>query len=121
MEWRTSIKIAEPLALPHLPFNFVFEILHYQAEISFSVGPVPVDDNIGKEVVTRWTSSVSNGDSAPTISTDSNGREFLERIYDYRPTWNLSNAEPVRTTDYVGRGRASRGRAQDTHCEALYD
>jgi len=70
-----------------------------QAEISFSVGPVPVDDNVGKEVVTRWTSSVANGDSAPALFTDSNGREFLERIYNYRPTWNLSNAEPVRATN----------------------
>jgi hypothetical protein len=65
-----------------------------QAEVSFSVGPVPVDDGVGKEVATRWSSSVANGEQ-PAISTDSNGREFLPRVYNYRPTWNLSNAEPV--------------------------
>jgi len=68
-----------------------------EAELSFSVGPVPVDDGVGKEVVSALTSSVDNGngDGAPVLRTDSNGREFLTRVYNSRPTWNLTVFEPV--------------------------
>lgn len=75
------------------------------AEFSFSVGPVPIDDGLGKEVISKFSTSVKNGD-APAISTDSNGREFLERIYDYRATWNLSNAEPVAGNYYPSNAAA---------------
>ena len=27
--------------------------------------------------------------------TDSNGREFMERIFNYRPTWDLEVFEPI--------------------------
>jgi hypothetical protein len=56
------------------------------------VGPVPIDDDMGKEVVSRLSTSVASGSS---FSTDSNGREFQPRTLDYRPTWNLTVTEPV--------------------------
>jgi hypothetical protein len=61
-------------------------------EVEFAVGPVPIDDQLGKEVVTRYTTGVeSNG----YIYTDSNGREMQQRLFNYRPTWNLTVEEPV--------------------------
>lgn len=56
------------------------------------MGPVAIDDNLGKEVIIRYDTDIQ---SARTFYTDSNGREVLERIRDYRPTWNYTVSEPV--------------------------
>ena len=37
----------------------------------------------------------SSDAETPQIYTDSNGREFLQRTYNFRETWDLLNAEPV--------------------------
>jgi len=44
-------------------------------EIEYVVGPVPIDDG-GKEVVSKWTTSIA---SDGHFFTDSNGREFQDR------------------------------------------
>ena len=44
-------------------------------EIEYVVGPVPIDDG-GKEVVSKWKTSIKSNDH---FFTDSNGREFLKR------------------------------------------
>ncbi|XP_049857125.1 lysosomal alpha-mannosidase-like isoform X1 [Schistocerca gregaria] len=62
------------------------------AELEWMVGPIPIEDNIGKEVITKFSSSIQN---QGVFYTDSNGRELLWRKRNYRPTWNLSNAEPI--------------------------
>ena len=61
-------------------------------EIEYTIGPVPIGDNRGKEVVTRFESSIA---SSGTFYTDSNGREFIKRIRNYRPTWKLNTYEAV--------------------------
>lgn len=62
-------------------------------EIEYTVGPIPVDDVLGKEIVTRYTCpSIENGG---TFYTDSNGREFMKRQRSHRPTWNLTEYQPV--------------------------
>lgn len=62
------------------------------AEVEFIVGPIPVDDGIGKEVATQIkTSMVTN----KTFYTDSNGRDFIKRIRDYRTDWDLEVNQPV--------------------------
>ena len=43
----------------------------------FQIGPIPNDDKIGKEVVTKITSSLN---SNKQFFTDSNGRDFIERV-----------------------------------------
>lgn len=64
-----------------------------EMEIEYSVGPVPLDDNHkGKNVISRFTSGVNNYED---IYTDSNGREFQQRILNYRPTYDLDVNEPV--------------------------
>ncbi|XP_006900896.1 PREDICTED: lysosomal alpha-mannosidase [Elephantulus edwardii] len=61
-------------------------------ELEWTVGPIPVGDGWGKEVISRFDTLLeTNG----RFYTDSNGREILERRRDYRPTWNLNQTEPV--------------------------
>ena len=67
---------AVPSHCGHVPFTCVAECL--------------IQD--GKEVVTRFSTSIQ---SAGELLTDSNGREMLHRQRNFRPTWNLSQTEPV--------------------------
>ncbi|KAH9288550.1 hypothetical protein KI387_032667, partial [Taxus chinensis] len=61
-------------------------------EINFLVGPIPIDDDLGKEVVSRFTTNVV---SNKEFYTDSNGRDFLKRVRNYRADWNLSVHEVI--------------------------
>ncbi|CAF4876634.1 unnamed protein product [Rotaria sp. Silwood1] len=61
-------------------------------EIEWTLGPIPIDDNVGKEIVIRYDTNIN---SASKYYTDANGREVLERIRNYRPTWNYSSDEPI--------------------------
>ncbi|KAG7212847.1 hypothetical protein KM043_002203 [Ampulex compressa] len=61
-------------------------------EFDWLVGPIPVHDKIGKEIVTKYTSNLNtNGE----FYTDLNGREMLKRKRNYRPTWELELHEPI--------------------------
>ncbi|XP_022736308.1 probable alpha-mannosidase At5g13980 isoform X1 [Durio zibethinus] len=62
------------------------------AEFEFIVGPIPTDDGIGKEVVTQISTHMKTN---KTFYTDSSGRDFLERIRDYRKDWKLEVNQPV--------------------------
>ncbi|KAM9494751.1 LOW QUALITY PROTEIN: lysosomal alpha-mannosidase [Clarias gariepinus] len=84
-------------------------------ELEWTVGPVPVDDGVGKEVITRLDSSIecvcvcSDGVGKEVdgyFYTDSNGREILQRRKDYRPTWNLDQTEPIAGNYYPLNTRA---------------
>jgi lysosomal alpha-mannosidase len=61
-------------------------------EVEWSVGPIPIKDEIGKEVIIRYETDIP---SASKYYTDANGREVLERIRDYRPTWKYTVVENV--------------------------
>ena len=61
-------------------------------EVEYSIGPIPIDDGRGKEVITRFASPIRSNE---TFYTDSNGREFQERRRDYRPTYQLDLHEPI--------------------------
>ncbi|KAJ1689196.1 hypothetical protein LUZ63_013351 [Rhynchospora breviuscula] len=62
------------------------------AEVEFTIGPIPVEDKIGKEVISRLSANmVTNG----AFYTDSNGRDFLKRVRDYRNDWDLHVTQPV--------------------------
>ena len=49
-------------------------------EIEYTVGPIPIEDGIGKEVVSKFATSIQNTDGK--FFTDSNGREFVQRRRD---------------------------------------
>lgn len=61
-------------------------------EFDWLVGEIPIGDSIGKEIISRFSADI---DSKGTFETDSNGREMLTRIRDYRPTWDIDLQEPV--------------------------
>uniref|UniRef100_A0AAR2J2A3 Lysosomal alpha-mannosidase n=1 Tax=Pygocentrus nattereri TaxID=42514 RepID=A0AAR2J2A3_PYGNA len=84
-----------------------------ELELEWTVGPVPVEDGFGKEVITRFDSNIS---SAGYFYSDSNGREVLERRKDYRPTWDLTQTEPIAGNYYPINSRAfiKDGKAQLT-------
>ncbi|XP_058057448.1 lysosomal alpha-mannosidase-like [Anopheles bellator] len=61
-------------------------------EFEWMVGPIPVEDGIGKEIVSRfYTATQSNG----VFWTDSNGREMMKRVRNHRDTWNVDLLEKV--------------------------
>jgi hypothetical protein len=62
-------------------------------ELEYTVGPIPIKDGRGKEVVSRLTTSNISQDNV--YYTDSNGREFITRQKNFRPTWDLTVFEPV--------------------------
>lgn len=53
-------------------------------EFSWTVGPIPVEDNMGKEIVSRFTSQI---ESDGVFYTDSNAREMLKRRRNNKPLW----------------------------------
>ncbi|XP_073007335.1 alpha-mannosidase At3g26720-like [Typha latifolia] len=61
-------------------------------ETEFIVGPIPVDDGIGKEVATQITTTMGTN---KTFYTDSNGRDFIKRIRDYRSDWDIQVNQPA--------------------------
>ncbi|RLV64017.1 hypothetical protein DV515_00017680 [Chloebia gouldiae] len=87
------------------------------------LSPLP-RDGLGKEVISRFETPLR---TAGRFYTDSNGRQVLERrgsmgpLRDFRPTWNLSQSEPVAGNYYpvntrifikvLGLGRAQLGTA----------
>ncbi|KAJ7945626.1 Alpha-mannosidase [Quillaja saponaria] len=62
------------------------------AEVEFIVGPIPIGDGFGKEIATQIKTTLA---SNKAFYTDSNGRDFIERIRDYRKDWNLEVNQPV--------------------------
>eukprot|EP00250_Pteridium_aquilinum_P013927 c21663_g1_i1 orf=147-3290(+) len=62
------------------------------AEVEFTVGPIPVDDQFGKEIVTKLSSDLA---SDKVFFTDSNGRDFIRRVRDHRSDWELEVHEEI--------------------------
>ncbi|XP_076263633.1 lysosomal alpha-mannosidase-like [Rhynchophorus ferrugineus] len=59
-------------------------------EFDWIIGPIPTNNPNGIEIVSRYSTKLAtNG----TFYTDSNGKEMLKRVRDYRPMWDLKNSE----------------------------
>ncbi|KAH8282961.1 hypothetical protein KR054_011171, partial [Drosophila jambulina] len=63
-----------------------------RVEFEWLVGPIPADDKVGKEIVTRFTSEISSNGK---FYTDSNGREMLERERDAREDFHPDMSEDI--------------------------
>lgn len=65
-------------------------------EVEWTVGPVPINDGYGKEIVSKFTSSLKTGGTGANVAyTDSNGREFLKRTLNSQPTYPITVYEPI--------------------------
>nr|CAB3263606.1 lysosomal alpha-mannosidase-like [Phallusia mammillata] len=71
-------------------------------EVEWTIGPIPIKDGLGKEVISRFETPLA---TAGYFYTDANGREVLERKRDYRPTWTLNQTEPVAGNYYPVNSR----------------
>lgn len=61
-------------------------------EMEWTVGPIPLDNYQGKEVITDYLTGLNNNRE---IFTDANSRQMMHRRYNYRPSWNFRNTENV--------------------------
>ncbi|XP_049776423.1 lysosomal alpha-mannosidase-like [Schistocerca cancellata] len=61
-------------------------------EFEWLVGPIPTEDGVGKEIISRFNTNLVNNE---TFYTDSNGREMIQRRVNYRSTWDYVVEEPV--------------------------
>lgn len=71
-------------------------------EFDWVVGPIPIGDDIGKEIITRFDTDLSTGG---VFYTDSNGREILGRRRDQRPQWKVLLREHVAGNYYPVNSR----------------
>lgn len=72
----------------------VIRIYEYVNRVEFEwlVGPIPIQDNIGKEVITRFSSNLNN---SGVFYTDSNGREMMKRVRNGREYFKANLTESV--------------------------
>ncbi|KAJ0184382.1 hypothetical protein K1T71_000805 [Dendrolimus kikuchii] len=61
-------------------------------ELDWLVGPIDINDNIGKEYIVKYqTDIINNG----IFYTDSNGRQMIKRMLNKRADFNVTLAEPI--------------------------
>ncbi|XP_024086114.1 lysosomal alpha-mannosidase-like [Cimex lectularius] len=73
-------------------------------EFQWLVGPIPIDDDKGKEIISMYQSEIQNGGQ---FYTDSNGRESLLRTLNHRNTWPVILEEPIAGNYYPVTTRIS--------------
>nr|XP_008200004.1 PREDICTED: lysosomal alpha-mannosidase [Tribolium castaneum] len=71
-------------------------------EFDWIIGPIDISDNVGKEVVTKFTTPLKNNGE---FYTDSNGREFIKRTRNHRPDYDYSDEQPVSGNYYPVNNR----------------
>ncbi|GFT23386.1 lysosomal alpha-mannosidase [Trichonephila clavipes] len=88
-------------------------------EFDWVVGPIPVQDHIGREIITRFDTNLENNG---IFYTDTNSRETMKRVRDYQDTypWNITekiagNYYPVTSWTYI------KDAAQDLQLSLLPD
>ena len=85
-------------------------------EVEYVVGPVPINDGFGKEVVSRYSTTIAN---KGIFYTDANGREFMQRkrgdpnVFGYDAEFDpdvepiAGNYYPVNTAIYIEEEKRS--------------
>lgn len=73
-------------------------------EIEWTVGPIPWEDNYGKEVILRYTTGLESEDE---WFTDANGRYMIRRRRNYRPSWDLNVTENISGNYYPATSAVS--------------
>lgn len=73
-------------------------------EFDYKIGPIPIDDDVGKEIISSFETDLK---SKGVFYTDSNGRQMVKRTRDFRPTWKYQVIEPVAGNYYPVNSRIS--------------
>ncbi|KAM4749190.1 lysosomal alpha-mannosidase [Rhinophrynus dorsalis] len=71
-------------------------------ELEWTVGPIPIGDFLGKEVISRFDSELQ---TEGVFYTDANGRQILQRRRDTRETWKFQQTEPIAGNYYPVNSR----------------
>ena len=88
-------------------------------EFDWVVGPIPDIDHQGREVVTQYKTGLASG---RTFYTDANGRQMLKRVWNHRPTWNVTLKEPISGNYYPVNSRIYlKDEAKDLQLTILND
>ena len=69
----------------------MFEKKNY-VDVDYTIGPIPIKDGVGKEVIARLRTNIVNDGE---FFTDSNGREFMKRKRSNRSTWDFKEFQPI--------------------------
>lgn len=77
--------------------NWVFQVVRLvsgatQVDFEFTVGPVPFQDGLGREVMAQYSSPMSSGN---VWQTTANGRDIMQRQRNYRPAYVINMTEPI--------------------------
>ncbi|KAL4536505.1 hypothetical protein Ndes2437B_g05917 [Nannochloris sp. 'desiccata'] len=62
-------------------------------EVEWTVGPIPFEDGLGREIILRYSSDIQNIQG--NFFTDANGRAMIERKLNTRGTWDLNVTEEI--------------------------
>nr|AYV89059.1 saliva protein-5 [Tetranychus truncatus] len=73
-------------------------------EFDFKIGPIPVADKVGKEIISLFQTDLKTN---KVFYTDSNGRQMMKRVKDFRPTWKYKVIEPIAGNYYPINSRIS--------------
>ena len=83
------------------------------------VGPIPVDDDVGKEIILKYDSNLR---THATFYTDANGRQLVKRQKDHRDTWDYTVTEPISGNYYPVASRIIiKDQHQDIQLAVLTD
>jgi lysosomal alpha-mannosidase len=89
------------------------------AEFEWSVGPIPFEDGLGRDIALRFSTGLN---SRSVFYTDANGRHMMRRERDYRPTWDLNVTEPIAGNYYpVTAAAVLRDEQDDAEFTVLTD
>lgn len=87
--------------------DWISEVLHIcegvnRVEFEWPVDPIPIDDCIGKEIITKLKSSISHEE---VFYTGLNGREMMKRVRKERDFFRTNDTEGVPSNYYLINGR----------------
>uniref|UniRef100_A0A915HUZ6 Alpha-mannosidase n=1 Tax=Romanomermis culicivorax TaxID=13658 RepID=A0A915HUZ6_ROMCU len=66
-------------------------------EFEWTVGPIPPNCNVSKEIISRFDSPIKNDGE---FFTDSHGRQIMKRKRNFAPTYEYNNTEPISANYY---------------------
>ena len=72
------------------------------AEFEYTVGPIPYQDGLGKEIISIFKSDLMTDRE---YYTDANGREMQKRVRNHRDTFKINLTEPVSSNYYPVNSR----------------